>query len=38
MRFGDATAYDILWADALVVELPALGEGGGGGAEEAEDA
>jgi len=26
MRFADATAYEILWADAVVVELPALGE------------
>src|SRR5436853_3297847 len=25
MRFADATAYEILWADALVAELPALG-------------
>jgi len=24
MRFADATAYEILWADAVVVELPAL--------------
>src|SRR6266700_2842955 len=24
MRFTDATAYEILWADAVVVELPAL--------------
>ena len=24
MRFVDATAYEILWADAVVVELPAL--------------
>jgi large subunit ribosomal protein L4 len=27
MRFADATAYEILWSDAVVVELPAL-EGG----------
>src|SRR5216117_2603901 len=26
MRFADATAYEILWSDAVVVELPALGE------------
>src|SRR6266550_4133718 len=26
MRFVDATAYEILWADAVVVELPALEE------------
>src|SRR5207237_10065348 len=25
MRFADATAYEILWADALVAELPAVG-------------
>jgi len=25
MRFSDATAYDILWAKAVVVEFPALG-------------
>src|SRR5207244_5885474 len=44
MRFADATAYEILWADAVVVELPALGEAsekaevegkGEGGAEDA---
>jgi large subunit ribosomal protein L4 len=36
MRFADATAYEILWADAVVTELAALGAG----AEktEAEDA
>ena len=27
MRFADATAYEILWSDAVVVELPALGAG-----------
>ena len=27
MRFADATAYEILWADAVLVELAALGEG-----------
>jgi large subunit ribosomal protein L4 len=26
MRFGDATAYEILWSDTVVVELPALGD------------
>jgi len=26
MRFADATAYEILWSDAVVIELPALGE------------
>jgi large subunit ribosomal protein L4 len=25
MRFADATAYEILWSDAVLVELPALG-------------
>ena len=25
MRFSDATAYEILWAKAVLVELPALG-------------
>src|SRR6266699_4562148 len=25
MRFADATAYELLWADAVVAELPALG-------------
>jgi len=25
MRFSDVTAYEILWSDAVVVELPALG-------------
>ena len=45
MRFADATAYEILWADAVVVELPALGEasekataGGGEGEGEGEGA
>jgi large subunit ribosomal protein L4 len=28
MRFADATAYEILWAKAVVVELPALGASG----------
>jgi large subunit ribosomal protein L4 len=28
MRFADATAYEILWADAVVIELPALGAAG----------
>jgi large subunit ribosomal protein L4 len=26
MRFADATAYEILWSHAVVVELPALGD------------
>jgi len=40
MRFADATAYEILWSDAVVVELPALGEAPekAGGEGEAEDA
>jgi len=39
MRFADATAYEILWSEAVLVELPALGEGGGGvKGEEAADA
>src|SRR5881397_3193353 len=44
MRFADATAYEILWADAVVVELPALGEAsekataGGGEGEGATNA
>ncbi|HVH09570.1 MAG TPA: 50S ribosomal protein L4 [Gemmatimonadales bacterium] len=25
LRFADATAYDVLWAEAVVAELPALG-------------
>jgi large subunit ribosomal protein L4 len=28
MRFADASAYDILWAETVVVELPALGASG----------
>ncbi len=28
MTFGDANAYDVLWADAVVVEQGALAEGG----------
>jgi large subunit ribosomal protein L4 len=35
MRFADATAYEILWSDAVIVEAPALGAGGG---EETADA
>jgi large subunit ribosomal protein L4 len=38
MRFADATAYEVLWSDTVVVELPALtgaeaGEQAEGGAE-----
>jgi large subunit ribosomal protein L4 len=36
MRFVDATAYEILWSDAVVVELPALGASAG--EPEADDA
>src|SRR5207253_6277944 len=28
MRFADASAYDVLWSDAVVVEQAALGGGG----------
>jgi len=28
MRFADATAYEVLWSDVVVVELPALGAEG----------
>jgi large subunit ribosomal protein L4 len=28
MRFADATAYELLWSDAVLVELPALGDAG----------
>ena len=28
MRFADATAYEVLWSDAVLVELPALAPGG----------
>ena len=37
MRFADATAYEVLWAQAVVVELGAL-QGGAPGKEEASDA
>ena len=36
MRFADATAYEILWSHAVLVELPALG--GGAKAEKEEEA
>jgi len=36
MRFADATAYEILWSEAVLVELPALG--GTATSEEAADA
>jgi large subunit ribosomal protein L4 len=36
MRFADATAYEILWSHAVLVELPALG--GGTKAEKEEEA
>jgi large subunit ribosomal protein L4 len=35
LRFADAAAYHILWADAVVVELPALAAGGAGPATAA---
>lgn len=39
MPFADATAYEILWADAVVVELAALDSGtGAGGPAEGGDA
>jgi large subunit ribosomal protein L4 len=40
MRFADATAYEILWSDAVVAELAAFGAtgAGAGAAEEAADA
>src|ERR1041385_6262320 len=38
MRFADATAYEILWADAVVAELPALGGGAATEKAETEDA
>src|SRR5213595_1218053 len=36
MRFADATAYEILWSDAVVVELPALAGGEATAAEQSE--
>jgi large subunit ribosomal protein L4 len=38
MRFADATAYEILWSEAVVVELPALGAAQEADAQEAADA
>jgi large subunit ribosomal protein L4 len=35
MRFSDVTAYEILWSDAVVVELPALGAAEEGAADDA---
>ena len=35
-RFADATAYEILWADAVVVELPALAAAGAAAPDAAE--
>jgi large subunit ribosomal protein L4 len=37
MRFADATAYDVLWAETVVVEIGAL-EGGSATKQEATDA
>jgi large subunit ribosomal protein L4 len=36
MRFRDVTAYEILWSDAVLVELPALVTEGGKAEAEAE--
>jgi large subunit ribosomal protein L4 len=36
MRFADVTAYEVLWSDAVVVELAALGDGPGGAGADAE--
>ena len=38
MRFADATAYEILWAQTVVVEIGALDEGAGKKDEEATNA
>jgi large subunit ribosomal protein L4 len=38
LRFADATAYELLWSEVVVVELPALGESASGAAEEKTDA
>ena len=38
MRFADATAYEILWSEAVVVELPALGGDGKDKEEKEEEA
>ncbi len=38
MRFADATAYEILWSEAVLVELPAFGAGAKDRKEEALDA
>jgi large subunit ribosomal protein L4 len=35
-RFADVTAYEILWSDTVVVELPALGTASGAGEKEEE--
>ena len=35
MRFTDATAYEILWSEAVLVELPALGPASGAEAADA---
>jgi large subunit ribosomal protein L4 len=37
MRFADATAYEILWSEAVVVELPAFDQSGAGATEEKEE-
>lgn len=38
MRFADASAYEILWSDAVVMELSALGAADAGVPAEADDA
>jgi len=38
MRFADATAYEILWSEAVVVELPAFEQGGAAAQETEEEA
>jgi hypothetical protein len=38
MRFADATAYEILWSEAVVVELSAFEQGGAAAKETEEEA
>jgi ribosomal protein L4 len=38
MRYADATAYEILWSEAVVVELSAFEEGGAAAKETEEEA
>lgn len=37
MRFADATAYEILWSDVVVVELPALQDAHGKAGEQTDE-